>query len=209
MTIDPAAPLRGLSQQSASIAGLAFCPSCGVRLGAGDAFCRSCGTRHGNVEGLEAHAAPARPKGAVVPPAGMAPPAPAGHSRRSRALVTGGMLILLVAVAGALALTLGNSGPTLSQKPVGAVVALLGIVAMWAAAMVIALALCGTAAAGDRAMVDGERAEALKAGSQLQMRLANLEWAGQRKRRITDAREPATSSASATTRPAARQHAGP
>jgi hypothetical protein len=114
-------------------------------------------------------------------------------------LVTGGILIMLIAVAAALALVaLGNSGPTLSQKPAAAVVALLGIVAVWAAAMVVALALCGMAAAGDRAIVDGERTEALRAGPELPMPFANLEWTkGQRKRHgTTGAREPATPSAS-------------
>ncbi len=119
------------------------------------------------------------------------------------------MLIVLIAVAAALVLTLGNSVPTLSPKPAAAVVALLGIVAVWAAAMVVALALCGMAAAGDRAIVDGERTEALKAGPELPMPFANLEWTkGQRKRHgTTGAREPATPSASTTPRATARQPA--
>jgi zinc-ribbon domain len=182
MTIDPVARPRGLSQQEASVAGVALCPACGERLGAGDQFCRSCGTRLGDTEGLEARAAPRRLNGAVVPPAGTVPQAPEDHPRRSRALVTAGSLIVLMAVAAALVLTLGNSGPTLSQKPAAAVVALLGIVAVWAAAMVIALALCGMAAAGDRAIVDGAT-EAFRAGPELPMPFANLEWPkGQRKR---------------------------
>ncbi len=157
MTINPVAPPRGLSQQEASVEGVALCPSCGVRLGAGDEFCRSCGTHLGDTEGLETRAAPTRLNGVVGAPAGTVPQAPEGRPRRSRALVTGGMLIVLIAVAAAVLLTLANPGPTVSQKPAAAVVALLGIVAEWAAAMVIAVALCGTAAAGDRGIVDGER----------------------------------------------------
>jgi hypothetical protein len=116
---------------------------------------------------------------------------------------------VLIAVAAALVFTLGNSGPTLSQKSAAAVVALLGIVAVWAAAMVIALALCGTAAAGDRAVVDGERTEAPKAGRELPGPFANFEWPkGQRKRPgTTGAREPATPSASTTPRATAREPA--
>jgi hypothetical protein len=206
MTIDPVAPPRGLPQQEVSVAGVTLCSSCGVTFGAGDQFCRSCGTDLGDTEGLEARAAPTRLNGAVVPPAGTVPQAPEGHPRRGRALVTGGILIVLIAVAAALALALGNSGPTLSQKPAAAVVALLGIVAVWAAAMVVALALCGMAAAGDRAIVDGERTEALRAGPELPMPFANLEWTkGQRKRHgTTGAREPATPSASTTPRATAR-----
>jgi hypothetical protein len=208
MTIDPVAAPRGLPQQEASVAGVVLCPSCGVSLGAGDQFCGFCGTRLGDTKGLEAHAAPTRLNGAVVPPAWVVPQAPEGHPGRSRALVTAVMLIVLIAVAGALVLTLGNSGPTFSQKPAAAVVALLAIVAVWAAAMVVALALCGMAAAGDRAIVDG-LTEALKAGPGLPMPFANLEWTnGQRKRRgTTGAREPATPSASTTPRASARQPA--
>jgi hypothetical protein len=138
--------------------------------------------------------------------AGTVPQAPGDPPRRSRALVTAGGLILLMAFAGALVLTLGNSGSSLSQKPGAPVLALLGIVAVWAAAMVIALALCGMAAAGDRTIVDGAT-EALRARPELPMPFANLEWpTGQRRRYGTSgAREPAApASASGTPRASAR-----
>ena len=66
-----------------------------------------------------------------------------------------------------LILTLGHSGLGLvvSQKHAPAVVALLGIVAVWVTAAVIALALCRAAAAGDLAMIDGEQAAARRGWS--------------------------------------------
>jgi hypothetical protein len=85
------------------------------------------------------------------------------------------------------------------QKHAWVVIALLGIVGLWAAAIVIALAFCRAAAAGDH-MVEGERTAGLRTERELPMPLANLEWdKGQRKRHgITGAREPATPSAPAT-----------
>jgi hypothetical protein len=209
MTIDPVGRPRGLSQQEASVAGVALCPSCDGRLGAGDQFCRSCETPLGGTEGLESRAAATPLNGAAIPLAGAVPQAPEGHPRRSRGLFTAGVLIVLIAVATALVLTLGNSGPAFSQWPAPALIALLGIVAMWATAMALALALCATAAAGDRAIVDGERTEALQAGPEPPMPFAAFEWTkGQRKRHgTTGAREPATPSASTTPRATARQSA--
>jgi hypothetical protein len=163
MTINSVAPLRELSQREASVAGVDFCSSCGVRLGVNDHFCRACRTGVGDVEGPVAHATPTQVNRNAVPPAWAAPQPPEGHRRRSRAFVTAGILIVLIAVAAALVLTLGNSGPTFSRWPAPALIALLGIVTMWAAAMVLALALCRTAAAGDRAMLDCARTTAPRA----------------------------------------------
>jgi hypothetical protein len=86
-------------------------------------------------------------------------------------------------------------------------IALLGLLAVWAATMVLALALCRTAAAGDRGMLDAQRAAALGADPEPRMPFANLEWAkGQRKRyRTTAAREPAAPSASGAPPASARQ----
>ena len=151
----------------------------------------------------------ARPRGLSQQEASVAtvPPAPEHNPRRIRALVTGGSLIVLMAVSAALVVTLSNSAPTLSQKPAATAVAVLGIVAVWAAAMVVALALCGMAAAGDRAIVDGAT-EALGARPELPMPFANLEWPKQRKRYgTTGAREPGAPSPSSTPRATARQPA--
>jgi hypothetical protein len=114
--------------------------------------------------------------------------------------------LTILAIPATPALARATSGPTLSQKHALADVAVLVIGAVWAAAMVIALALFRAAAVGDR-MVDGERTAALRAEPELPIPFANLEWAeGQRKRHgITDAREPATPSASTTPRATAPQ----
>jgi hypothetical protein len=74
--------------------------------------------------------------------------------------------LTILAILATPALARANSGPTLSQKHTLAVVALLGIVALWAAAMVIGLTFCRAAAAGDR-MVDGERTAGLRAEPEL------------------------------------------
>ncbi len=112
--------------------------------------------------------------------------------------------LTILAILATPALARANSGPTLSQKHTLAVVALLGIVALWAAAMVIGLTFCRAAAAGDR-MVDGERTAGLRAEPELPT--PPLEWAnGQRQRQgITGAREPATPSACITPRATAPQ----
>jgi hypothetical protein len=114
--------------------------------------------------------------------------------------------LTILAIPATPALARATSGPTLSQKHALAVVALLGIVAVWAVGMVTALAFCRAAAAGDR-MVDGKRTAPLGAEPELPIPFANLEWAkGQRERHgITGAREPATPSASAIPRATAPQ----
>ncbi len=69
-------------------------------------------------------------------------------------------------------LTLGISGLTLSQGHAPALVAALGIVAVGAVPTVIALALCRAAAAGDRAVIDGEQRAAVRVGPELRIVLA-------------------------------------
>jgi len=171
MTIAPVAPQGGLSQMEAPVGAVAFCPSCGVRSDGGDHFCLSCGRRLGYLGDLEGHVTPARRNRAVLPRVGTVLPGPDRPRRRlSRVSAAAGILILLIAVAGALVLMIGNHGPTLEQQPAGVVV-LFGILA-WAGVVVIALALCATAAAGDRTMVD-ERAELLRAGRE-RRRVASL-----------------------------------
>ena len=137
------------------------------------------------------------------------PPAPKAHQRRSRARLTGGIALVLIAVAGAWMLMLGNSGSVLSQMPALAVVAILGILAVWAVAMLSALALCRTAAAGDQTMLDGERAAALRAELDVPVPFTYSAWAKGRRTRhgITATREPATPAASASSRASARQPA--
>ncbi|HME04595.1 MAG TPA: hypothetical protein VKG38_16355, partial [Solirubrobacteraceae bacterium] len=108
---------------------------------------------------------------------------------------------------GVLILTLGICGLTLSKGQAPLVVVLVGIVAMWVAAMVVALAVCRAAAAGDRAAVDGERLEARRAGPVLLV--VSPTGQGQpRRQQITPTREPARPCASttrcATARPPAR-----
>jgi len=211
MTIEPVAPPRELSRQEEAVVGVAFCSTCGVRLGVGDQFCRSDGTHSGNTEGPEADAAPTRVNGAVAPSARVVRQAPADHPRRSRALVTAEVVIVLISIAAAFVLTLGNSARTLLQTHTTTVVAFLGIVAVWAGAVVIALALCRAAAASDRHVIDAERTAAIRTDPELPRPLANLEWTkGQRRRRgITGAREPAAPSASTTPRATAPKPAHP
>ena len=83
---------------------------------------------------------------------------------------------------------------------------LLVAISVWVAALVIALALCRPAAAGDRALLDAEMLAVRKAHPELPMSLANLERAtGQRKRQeIATARGPATPSGSTARRARAR-----
>jgi hypothetical protein len=116
--------------------------------------------------------------------------------------------LAILAIPATPALARATSGPTLLQKHTWAVVALLGIVALWAAAIVIALAFCRAAAAGDR-MIDGVRTTAVRAERELPIPSANLESdEGQRTRHgISRARAPATPSAPTTPTPEPRHSA--
>jgi hypothetical protein len=176
MTIDPIAPPPALAQQETSGAPIACCPSCDVRPSVGEEFCHACGVRLGDAEGAEAHAAPARLTGTDARRAGALARAPGGHRRPSRALLSGGVPIALIAVAGGLALTLGSFGSTLSRELAWLAVVLLGILAVSGAAMVIALALCRTAAAGDRAVVDDEQAPPPGAEERMPIPFAGSAW---------------------------------
>jgi len=97
------------------VSGITYCPSCGATVGSGDQFCRSCGKRVGTTDGVGNNAGPTQVTGTGAPE-GAPPQAPGDHSRRNRALVLGGILLALVAIAAVLVLTLGKSGTSAGQR---------------------------------------------------------------------------------------------
>jgi hypothetical protein len=96
---------------------------------------------------------------------------------------------------------------TIDSLTVGA---LLGIAAVWAAAMVVVLALCRTAAAGDRVVVDRESPATARVESETPIPFARSEPAKRKRKRArtTGARKPIAPSAS-TTRASAPQPRAP
>ena len=176
MTIDRAS--RGQLQQDEPIGGAAFCPTCGAGLEVGDRVCWLCGALRSDGERAEADAGSVQVDEEAIRHSSV------GRSGLTGAVCIGVLLTALVAVTVALVSALGNSGVALSQKHAAAAVVLVGFVGVSAAAMLVVLALCRAAAAGDQVMVEAVRAAAFQAGPDLPARLANLEWAkGQRRRR--------------------------
>jgi hypothetical protein len=101
------------------------------------------------------------------------------------------LLLLLTAVAGAVAFALADSAVAVAHVHAPVLRALRWVVAAWAAAMIIGLALCRMAAAADRAMLDAQRTAALSADPELAMRFSEMERAIEHsnQRQVFSARE--------------------
>jgi hypothetical protein len=80
--------------------------------------------------------------------------APGGQPRRRRALFGAAILVALIAFSGVLALAVSDSRLTLPAA------ILLTVLAVGATATAMGLALCRTAAAADRSLIDAKRAAA-------------------------------------------------
>jgi hypothetical protein len=104
--------------------------------------------------GTLSHAAPSRlnHSPAQTPPTVSA--APRGQSRRRRALFGAAILAGLIAFSAVLALAVSDSRLTLPAA------ILLAVLAVGATATAMGLALCRTAAAADRSLIDAKRAAA-------------------------------------------------